>query len=53
MCSVNVFGSFISVIMLKTLRVQSSISFGTHALLDRSLTVLQLLTHLSKLTENV
>ena len=37
--------------MLKTLRSQSSVLFGTHTLLDRSLRVLQLLTHLSKLTE--
>ena len=38
--------------MLKTLGFKSSVLFGTHSLLDNSLRVLQLPTHLSKLTEN-
>ena len=42
----------ISVIMLKTSRLTSSVLFGTHSLLDKSLRVLQLLTQLSKLTVN-
>ena len=52
-CFVNVFDSFFSVIMLNTLRFESSVLFGTHTLLDKSLRVLQLPTHISKLTENV
>ena len=36
--------------MLKTLRFKSSVLFGTHTLLDKSFTVLQLPTHLSNLT---
>ena len=51
-CFVNVFDSFVSVIMLKIFRFKSSVFFGTHALLDRPLRVLQLLTHLSKLMAN-
>ena len=51
-CFVNVFDSFIPVIMLKTLRFKSSLSFGTNTLLDRSLRVLQLPTYLSKWTTN-
>ena len=47
---VNVFDTFIPVIMLKTLRFKSSVLFGTHTLLDKSFTVLQLPTHLSNLT---
>ena len=50
MCFVNIFDLFIHVIMLKTLRFKSSISFGTHTLLDKPLRVLQIATHLSKLT---
>ena len=38
--------------MLNTLRFKSSILYGTHTLLDKSLMVLQLPTHLSDLTEN-
>ena len=38
--------------MLKTLRFKSSVLFGTHNSLDRSLRVSQLLTYLSKLTAN-
>ena len=46
-CFVKVFDSFISVMMLKTSKCKSSVSFGTHAILDRSSRVLQLLIHLS------
>ena len=35
--------------MLKTLRFKSSVLYETHTLLDWSVRVLQLLTHLSKL----
>ena len=38
--------------MLKTLRFKSSVLFGTHTLLDKSLRLLQLPTHLSNLTTN-
>ena len=38
--------------MLKTLRFESPVLFGTHTQLDRSLRRLQLPTHLSKLTAN-
>ena len=38
--------------MLNTLRFKSSVLFGTHALLDKSLRVLQLPTHQSNLTAN-
>ena len=34
-------------------RFRSSVLFGTHALLDKSLIVLQFSAHLSNLTENV
>ena len=34
------------------LRFKSSVLFGTHILLDKSLRVLQIPTHLSKLTAN-
>ena len=44
--------SFIPVIMLKTLRFKSSAVFGTYNLLDKSLRMLQLPTHLSNLTAN-
>ena len=50
MCFINVFYSFISVIILKTGRFKSSVLFGMHILLDRSLRVLKLPTGLSKLT---
>ena len=49
-CSAYVFNLFIPVIMLKMLRFKLSALFGRHTLLDRSLSVLQLQTHLSKLT---
>ena len=51
-CSVNVFDSFIPVIMLIMLRFRSSALVGTHTLLDKSLRVSQLPTHLSNLTTN-
>ena len=38
--------------MLNTLRFKSPALFGTHTLLDKSLIVLQLPTHLSNLTVN-
>ena len=38
--------------MLNTLRFKSSVSFGIHILLDKSLRVLQLPKYLSNLTEN-
>ena len=49
---VIVFNSFILVIMLNMLRYKASILFGTHTLLGKSLTLLQLPTHLSNLTAN-
>ena len=51
-CFVNVFDSFFPVIMLNTLRFQSSVLFGTHTLLDKLLKVLQFPSHLSNLTVN-
>ena len=38
--------------MLNSLRFKSSVLFGTHTLLGKSLRVLQLQTHLSNLTAN-
>ena len=49
---INVFDSFIAVITLRTLRFNSSVLFETHTLLDNSLRVLQLPTHLFSLTVN-
>ena len=51
-CSAYAFNVFIPVIMLKMLRFKLSALFGRHTLLDRSFSVLQLRTHLSKLTTN-
>ena len=51
-CFVNIFYSFIPVIMLSTLRFKFSVLFGGHTLLDKLLRVLQLITHLSNLTTN-
>ena len=51
-CFVNVLDSFIPVIMLNELRFKSSALFGTYALLDKSLRVLELPIHLSNLTAN-
>ena len=39
--------------MLNTLKFEYSVLFGTHTLIDKSLRVLQLPTHLSNLTANV
>ena len=38
--------------MLNTFRFKSSVLFGTHTLLNKSLRVLQLPTHFSNLTVN-
>ena len=38
--------------MLNTLRFKSSVLFGRHALLDKSLRILKLPTHMSNLTIN-
>ena len=48
---VKIFGSFIPVIiLLKTLIFKSSVLFGAHTLLDKSLRVLKLPIYLSNLT---
>ena len=52
MCFVEVFDSFIPVIMLNTPRFKFPVSFETHTLLDKSLRALQLPTHLYNLTAN-
>ena len=52
MSFVKMFDLFCAVIILKTYIFKSFVLFGTHALLDRSLRVLQLPTHVSNLTEN-
>ena len=52
MSFVKIFDSFCPIIMLDALRCKSSASFGAHTLLDKSLKVLQLPTHLSTLTAN-
>ena len=44
---VNVLDSFIPVVTLKTEKPKSSVSFGTHTLLDKPSRVLQLPTHIS------
>ena len=49
---VKIFDSFFPVIILKTCIFKSSALFGTHALLDKSLRVLHIATHLSILTAN-
>ena len=46
------FDPFVSVIILKTSIFKSFVLFGTHALLDKSLRLLQVLTDLSNLTAN-
>ena len=46
----NAFDSFITVIILNTLRFKSLVLSGTDTLLDQSLRVLKLPTHLSNLT---
>ena len=52
MCFVDIFESFILVIISKTFIFKSSDLFGTCTLLDNSLRVLQLLTYLSNLAAN-
>ena len=52
MCFVNVFDSVIAVTMLHMLRFKSSVLFGTHALLDKSLRKIQISLNLPKLTVN-
>ena len=47
-----IFDSFIPEIMLSTLIFKYSVLFGTNALLDKSLRVIQLSTHLCNLTTN-
>ena len=49
---VKIFDLFIHVIILKTSIFKSYVLFGTHPLLDKSLKVLQLPTHVSNLTAN-
>ena len=44
------FDYFFPAIMLKTYIFKSSVLFGTHTLLDKSLRVLQIPTYLSNLT---
>ena len=51
-CFVNIFDLFIPIVILKYSSLKSSVSFETHTLLDKSSRVLQLPTHLSKLTAN-
>ena len=51
-CFVSVFDSFILVIVLKTFKFTPSFLFETHSQLDKSSRVLQLSSHLSKLTIN-
>ena len=51
-CFVNVFDSFIPLIILKILRFKSPILFEIHNLLDKSLRILQIPTYLSNLTVN-
>ena len=52
MSFVKIFNSFFPVIMLNIIRFKSSVLFGVHTLLDKSLRVLQLQTNLSNLTAN-
>ena len=52
MSLLKIFDSVFPVIILKTCIFKSSDLFGTHTLLDKSLRVLQLPTHISNLTEN-
>ena len=51
-CFANVFYSFTTAIMLKMVRFESSVLFGMHTLLDRSLRVLQLPAYVFKSTAN-
>ena len=49
---IQTFDSFFPVIILNTGIFKSSVLFGTHTLLDTSLRVFQLPSHLSNLTGN-
>ena len=49
---IHAFLMFLIHLLLSTLRFKSSVLFGTHTLLDKSLRVLELPTHFSNLTEN-
>ena len=49
---IQTFDSFFPVIILNTGIFKSSVLFGTHTLLDKSLRVFQLPSHLSNLTAN-
>ena len=49
---VKIFNLFIHVIILKTSIFKSYVSFGKHPLLDKSLKVLKLTTHVSNLNAN-
>ena len=52
MIYVKIFGLFSPVIISKSSIFQSSVLSRTHTLLDKSLRLLQLPTHISKLTTN-
>ena len=52
LCFVNVFHSFVLLIILKSISFTSSVSFGKHVLLAKSLRVLRRRWHLSKLIIN-
>ena len=52
MCFVDIFESFIPVIMLSTHRFKFSVLFEKYTLFDKSLRVLKLPTYQSNLTEN-
>ena len=47
-----IYDLFIPVIISSTCKCKSSVSFGTHTLLDKSSRVLQVPAHLSRLTAN-
>ena len=51
-CFFYVFDLFIPVFKLNTIRFKFTVLFGTHTLLDKTLRLLQLPTHLSNLTAN-
>ena len=52
MSYVKVFDSFFPVIILKICTFKLSVLFRRHTLLEKSIRVLKLLTHLSDLTAN-
>ena len=51
-CFVNIFDSFVPVIMLNTLRINSYVLFGSHTLLGMPLRKFKLPTHLPNLTKH-